>query len=265
MKRIFIGIIICVFLLNNYETIHQYIFTYSLLKNELKQNETYNYDLDGNGVKEKIVIEKYKDVYGNFIGNLYINDELKYRYADEESINMYLYDFNKIDNRKEICVIMGTNDNNYKTNIFMYEEDKESENYHLNGKIINNDDKTGLIKIANGSTVDSSTFESFNNVIGGESININYSYKRVVKNELIDVEDKEVAVVGMSKNKEYIALEDIIVYETNMGDAKAYTLYKDDTVKLTSLYSSGDNKCIKVVNKEGRYGWIKISENQILG
>ena len=147
----------------------------------------------------------------------------------------------------------------------MYEEDKESENYHLNGKIINNDDKTGLIKIANGSTVDSSTFESFNNVIGGESININYSYKRVVKNELIDVEDKEVAVVGMSKNKEYIALEDIIVYETNMGDAKAYTLYKDDTVKLTSLYSSGDNKCIKVVNKEGRYGWIKISENQILG
>ena len=69
MKRIFIGIIICVFLLNNYETIHQYIFTYSLLKNELKQNETYNYDLDGNGEKEKIVIEKYKDVYGNFIGN----------------------------------------------------------------------------------------------------------------------------------------------------------------------------------------------------
>ena len=64
--------------------------------------------------------------------------------------------------------------------------------------------------------------------------------------------------------KKYIAQEEIVVYETNKGNVKAYTLSKGDKVKLRSLYSYEQDKYIKVVNEEGRYGWIKLEDNQIL-
>ena len=55
-----------------------------------------------------------------------------------------------------------------------------------------------------------------------------------------------------------------MVYETNKGNVKAYTLSKGDKVKLRSLYSYEQDKYIKVDNEEGRYGWIKLEDNQIL-
>ena len=80
----------------------------------------------------------------------------------------------------------------------------------------------------------------------------------------LDEEKKEVNVSGNTKEKEYIAQEEIVVYETNKGNVKAYTLSKGDKVKLRSLYSYEQDKYIKVVDEEGRYGWIKLEDNQIL-
>ena len=77
------------------------------------------------------------------------------------------------------------------------------------------------------------------------------------------MDEKEVKVVGHSKEREYSTKEETIVYETNLGNVKAYTLFKGDKIKLVSLYNYDGNECIKVVNEEGRYGWIKVEDKQL--
>ena len=142
--------------------------------------------------------------------------------------------------------------------------ENNSNNFTIKGKLINNDEKVGVIKVAHASTEDSPIFENFSKILGGEHIDIEYNYKRIQACEVLDEEKKEVNVSGNTKEKEYIAQEEIVVYETNKGNVKAYTLSKGDKVKLRSLYSYEQDKYIKVVNEEGRYGWIKLEDNQIL-
>ena len=234
-----------------------------LSQNQLSYEKTYSFDLNGDGDDEEIKLKSYKDKQDNFIVGLYVNNKLKETYKDKNYISVHIYDFNKIDRRKEICVILGNNIENSKTNIFIYYDKNESNNFIINGRIINNDDKNGIVKIAYGSAYNSLKFRHYNEVIGGEPIIVNYIYKRVAHFGILDVEEKEVKVVGDSKEKEYVAKYETTVYETNVGDAKAYTLSKGDKIKLVSLYNYGKNQCIKIVNEEGRYGWIKVENKQL--
>ena len=209
-----------------------------------------------------LALPKCLNIMGLLV-NLYINNELKYEYTGGENLQFYIYDFNKFDKIKELCITSGNDSRNYETNIFMYNKDN-SNNFTIKGKLINNDEKVGVIKVAHASTEDSPIFENFSKILGGEHIDIEYNYKRIQACEVLDEEKKEVNVSGNSKEKEYIAQEEIVVYETNKGNVKAYTLSKGDKVKLRSLYSYEQDKYIKVVNEEGRYGWIKLEDNQIL-
>ena len=260
MKKTIIFTIVALLLYNNYEYINEIFFLSNLSKYELNCNKTYNYDLNEDGNLEEIKLETYKTDNENYVGNLYINNELKYEYTGGENLQFYIYDFNKFDKIKELCITSGNDSRNYETNIFMYNK-YNSNNFTIKGKLINNDEKVGVIKVAHASTEDSPIFENFSKILGGEHIDIEYNYKRIQACEVLDEEKKEVNVSGNSKEKEYIAQEEIVVYETNKGNVKAYTLSK---VKLRSLYSYEQDKYIKVVNEEGRYGWIKLEDNQIL-
>ena len=263
MKKTIIFTIVALLLYNNYEYINEIFFLSNLSKYELNCNKTYNYDLNEDGNLEEIKLETYKTDNENYVVNLYINNELKYEYTGGENLQFYIYDFNKFDKIKELCITSGNDSRNYETNIFMYNKDN-SNNFTIKGKLINNDEKVGVIKVAHASTEDSPIFENFSKILGGEHIYIEYNYKRIQACEVLDEEKKEVNVSGNTKEKEYIAQEEIVVYETNKGNVKAYTLSKGDKVKLRSLYSYEQDKYIKVVNEEGRYGWIKLEDNQIL-
>ena len=205
MKKAIGLIIFAIIILYNYDKIDENFFQMNLAQNQLNYDETYFFDLNGDGDSEEVKLESYKDKKGDFIVDLYINSKLKETYYD----------------------------------------------------------KNGTIKISYSNTDNSSNFNHYSKVIGEEPIVINYLYKRVFHSELIDVDEKEVQVVGASKEKEYRAKEETIVYETNVGDVKAYTLLKGAKIKLVSLYNYNGNECIKVVNEEGRYGWIKIEDKQI--
>ena len=263
MKKAIGLIIFAIIILYNYDKIDENFFQMNLAQNQLNYDETYLFDLNGDGDSEEVKLESYKDKKGDFIVDLYINSKQKETYYDENNISVHIYDFNKIDTNKEICVILGDKIENYKTNLFIYYDENKNDNFIMNGRIINNDDKNGTIKISYSNTDNSSNFNHYSKVIGEEPIVINYLYKRVFHSELIDVDEKEVQVVGASKEKEYRAKEETIVYETNVGDVKAYTLLKGAKIKLVSLYNYNGNECIKVVNEEGRYGWIKIEDKQI--
>lgn len=263
MKKSMGLIVLVMIIFYNYEKINEVLFEINLSKNQLNYNETYSFDLNGDRNNEKIKLKSYKDEQNNFIVDLYINNRLEEKYKYEDNISVYIYDFNKVDRYKEIYVASGNKIENSKMNIFIYNDEGKSNNFTMDGRAINNDDKNGTIKITYASTKNSSNFDYYSKVVGGEPIAIDYIYKRVLYCDLIDVEKKEVKVVGSSKEKEYTVNDEIIVYETNMGDVKAYTLSKGDKIKLISLYDNNDNHCIKLVNREGRYGWVKVEDKQL--
>ncbi|MCC3867443.1 hypothetical protein [Terrisporobacter mayombei] len=263
MKKIIVLIVLAVVIFFNYDKIDEIFFQMNLSQNHLNYDEKYFFDLNGDGEREEIKLESYKDKQDNFIVNLYINNKLQEKYEDENNISVHIYDFNKMDNKKEIYVILGDKLENSKINIFTYCNKNKKYNFKTNGRIINNDDKNGTMKITYGTTDDSANYNHYSKVIGGEPIFINYVYKRKLDCDFINIDKKEAQVVGISKENKYIVKDETIVYETNVGDVKAYTLLKGDKIKLVSLYNYDGNQCIKVVNEQGRYGWIKIEEKQI--
>lgn len=263
MKKIIVLTILTLVIFCSYGKLGEISFQINLSKNKLNYNETYFVDLNGDKYNEEIKLKSYRDKKDNFVVDLYINNKLKEKYKDKNHISVHLYDFNKIDENKEIYVILGNEIENIKSNIFIYCDDNKSNNFKIDGNIMNNDDKNGNIKISYTSTDSSSKFMNYSKVVGGDPIVINDLYKRVFNYDLVDIEYKEVQVVGSSKEKEYIAKDEIIVYETNVGDVKAYTISKGDKIKLVSLYDYNDNQYIKVVNEKGRYGWIKIGNKQL--
>lgn len=263
MKKTVLLIILASIIFYNYNKIEETFFQIKLSRNQLSYDKDYFFDLNGDGSDEEIKLKSYKNEENNFIIDLYINDKLKETYEDENYISAYIHDFNKIDRHKEICVILGNNIEKSKTNIFIYYDETETDNFIIDGRIINNDDKNGTIKIAYGSTDNSLNFKNYSKVIGENFITVNYIYKRVLHFGILDLEEREVKVIGDSKEKEYVAKYETTVYETNVGDAKAYTLSKGDKIKLVSLYNYKNSKCIKIVNEEGRYGWIKVENKQL--
>lgn len=263
MKKIVVLIVFAVVIFFNYDKIDEIFFQMNLSQNQLNYDEAYFFDLNGDGEREKIKLESYKDEKDGFIVNLYINNKLKEKFKDKNNISVHIYDFNKIDNKKEIYVILGNKIENSKISIFTYRDENKSYNSTMNGRVINNDDKNGTMKITYGTTDDSINFNHYSKVIGGESICINYIYKRKLDCDFTDIDKKEAEVVGISKENKYVVKDETIVYETNVGNVKAYNLSRGDKINLVSLYNYNDNQCIKVVNEAGRYGWIKLEDKQI--
>lgn len=263
MRKVIGLIVLTAVIFYNYDKIDESFFQMNLSQNQLNYEESYFLDLNGDGENEEIKLESYKDKKDNFIVDLYINNELKEKYKDENNISAYIYDFNKMDKHKEVYIILGDEIESNKTNIFIYCDDNKNYNFTMDGRVINNNDKNGSIKVAYASTDDSLNFNHYSKVIGGDPIIINYLHKRVLQSNVIDVEKSEVEVAGISKEKEYRVKNETIVYETNVGNVKAYTLSKNDKIRLISLYNYGGNQCIKVVNEEGRYGWIKLEDKQL--
>lgn len=263
MKRMAVLLILLSIIFYNYSKIEEAFFQMKLNQNKLNYDIDYYFDLNNDGVDEKIKLEKNNDDNNIIIVDLYINEKLTETYTDEKYISAYICDFNKMDNHKEIYFTLGNNRENSKTNIFIYYDGNETDNFILDGTIVHNDDKSGLIKIAYGNIKNSLNFTDYGKVLDENSIRVNYIYKRVLNFGVIDIKEKEVKVVGISKEIEYIAENEINVYETNIGDSDAYILSKGDKVKLVSLYNYGDTKSIKIVNEEGRYGWIKIKNKQL--
>ena len=96
MKKTVVLIILAIVLFYNYEKIDEVIFQMNLSKNRLNYDETYFFDLNGDGKSEEIKLKSYKDKKNNFIVDLYINKKLKEKYKYENNIRAHIYDFNKI-------------------------------------------------------------------------------------------------------------------------------------------------------------------------
>ena len=105
------------------------LFSYLPSKAEtiLEQDEVLEYDLDGNGKKEKIVYYISKD-YDNLSGlSLYINDSLAYNYAPSEYLyygaKVYITDINPGDKNKEVVVDFNE-EFNHTFYVFRYKKNK---------------------------------------------------------------------------------------------------------------------------------------------
>lgn len=232
-------------------------------KEELYNNEEYYFDLDGDDRVEKIVqitnVEKDKGI----TTSIFINDTLMHTYKNNNSIKVFISNINKLNKSKEICVTIGSDINNYSTKILIYNQDGKCKQYSVSGRIHSYDNKTGTIKFEYSNSEDSQ-FNCFNEVIGGKGVLINYSYKQLSNSRLTNISQSIVDIIGDSAQIDYRALNDMVVYDSVYSKSKAFDLKQNEKVKLVSFYKNKDKKYIKVLNEDGKQGWIQVDVERVL-
>lgn len=258
MKK-FIGVILaCCIILGNFQGKGDVYAASSYIKN-MKSNVNYYYDLDGDGKKEKIKQVTYRDNNLMTVTKLYINGKLKKTYENIRSIYVSIADFNKYDSKKEICVgIQSSNFSYYPmTNIFRYNKDGSYKNYRFMGKIEKIDNKTGTIMLEYGSSSESKYFKSFDKVFGGYGVQIK-NYIKVGKSSITSVNRKNATVTGDTAQSYYNPVKAMKAYTSTSCKTKAFNISRNDNVKILTLCQTGGKKYVKVKNKSGKVGWVKV-------
>lgn len=208
------------------------------------EGKTYNYDLDGNGSKEKIKFIKTSNDTASFKYDLYINDKLvtSIENKNNNSDSVYLYDFNIKDKSREICI-----EGNDSIKIVKYNEGKYfiKNIDHATG-IDSYNRNTGVIKVGRFS-------EKNKNLIGYFSDYKVSDYK--IEKQPIDYEINE-----NMKSTKYKALENVKTYKYPNSSKVAYTIKKGDIVYANATYSNGTSNYIRFNSKSGKQGWVKVAE-----
>ncbi|MEG1410762.1 MAG: hypothetical protein RSD36_13065 [Terrisporobacter sp.] len=256
MKQVFGLILLIIICFCSFDGIGQ-AYVGKISERELiYQDETYEFDLDGDGKEESIKQNSYKEKDGYFYTKLYINNELVYEDKNLKEIDIHFSDFNKRDKNKELCITTGYNEENLKTTILMYDKNG-NKIYNIKGRILSYDNKTGLIKFEYGNSSDSS-FKSFDKALGGNGVTILYNYKAVFNKSIDNREQKRINVVGESDKVDYKVVEPIKSYKTVSGNKEAFIINAGEKVNLVTLYKSRDKQYVKIKNKDGQSAWVKI-------
>ena len=240
------------------------ISEYTCIKN-LKPGKTYKYDIDGD--KDKDIIKPY--ILNNKL-ILNVNgckktlvpkceewDEeeqatiINYN-KDMESIR--LYDFNKKDKSYTIVFNKTGGDG---SRILKFKNNKCMLDKVIKGEYIDSyDNNTGTVKFW-----DDGGYGKFSKAFSKACS----SYFSVIRK--IKIQDYKITEETSASNIDtyiyYKANNTMTAYKSVTSNTKAFTIKKNDKVKVYNFYMSGNNKRIKVKNSSGKYGWIKYSGKQL--
>lgn len=227
-------------------------------KEELHKNQEYEVDLNGDGKKEIISENHFEDEDNRLCSQLYINNKFVKEYKDCSNIKVYISDFNKLDRKKEVCVVTESELESVKTDILL--NLNEEINIHtITGRVSSYDNKNGLLKIEY-SDINDSYFSSFKKAFGNNDIRISHTYKRVYDGSIEDKNKKSANIVGKSSKKKFIATKDLKSYKNIDNKDDYFTVEAGSKVNLVSIYKCGKEEYIKITNADNESGWVQ-SEN----
>lgn len=229
----------------------------------LKNDVTYYYDLDGNGKKEKVKQFTYRAQNRTVVTKLYINGKLKKKYYNIRWINVYVEDFNKYDNRKEIYIHLESTGGTYypESYIFRYNKNGSFNNYYISGRVDSYENKTGVIRFIYGNSSESS-FKYFDKALGG-SVALKYNYKKVNKSSFTTVAKSTAYLDGDSKTHDFKAIKKITAYTSTNEKYRSFYIFPSERINIISLYNSNGKKYVKVKSKYNDFGWVKIGSTQL--
>ena len=223
-------------------------------KKELRLGQTYYYDIDGDGDKDRI---SHYVSNGNLI--LKVNNTTKVLL---EKYNMFdgrytlrIYDFYKKDKSVEI-VLEWTEYSNWGLKIYKFKNNtcKVSKNYP-DALLRNYNSNTGEVTME---SYDCGNFSSFAKAIGA----FGCYEKAKIKGYNVS-NDKNVKTTDMVKQNKYKAAKSLTAYTSTNSKKKAFTAKKGSILRVYELCKVGNSRYIKVKNTSGKYGYIKVGNSRI--
>lgn len=218
-------------------------------KKRIYSNTVYKYDIDGDGDKDTIKVYKAGEKI-----LLKVNSCVKTLMDGYNpvinSYTVYIYDFNKNDKSSEI-VFKWDGSSEWGTRILKFKNSTCKLNRHYYDATISSyQPSNGMITFEE---YDYGRYCKFSNAIGCftcyDKVRINgyNAYNQYTAN----------TTNGIRKNK-YIANNTLTAYTSTSGTKKAFTISKGSPAYVYALYQNGSKRYIKVKNKYGKYGYIKI-------
>lgn len=220
---------------------------------ELKRNQTYKYDLDGDGKKESVQIKAGKWEYDRYYeAYVYVNGKKKLTVKDKYGFYKTGADLITMSKKKvflHLCT-MGDNDDGENA-IFRYKNGKMKQCIDLNtlGRHVSLD-KTTENKIKLACIYTSSAIGYFT-----------YECNLIYKNGKLVPEKKPCKILDYSattnSNKPYLTAKDKIrLYKSYHTKQKSFVLKKGQKVKVLNYYSNGKTQMFQVKTTSGKTGWL---------
>lgn len=221
-------------------------------KKQLYLDTVYRYDIDGDGDKD--LIEAFEAGGELFIqvNNCIEVVESKY-YPDYGSYDLKIYDFNKNDKSSEI-VFTWYGDSEWGTKILKFKNNTCKLNRHYYDAIISSyKPSSGMITFEE---YDCGRYHKFADAIGCFSC-----YDKVRINGYNIYNQYTANTTKNIKQNKYIAAKNLTAYTSTSGNRKAFTISKGSPAYIYALYQNGSKRYIKVKNKYGKYGYVKIGKS----
>lgn len=258
----------------------------------LKEEKTYQYNLDKKGEKESVKIsdslkkyeKNYRILYDHKItvtvnGKKIYTKTIKEHYSDVNPVKVMVTDTDKKDKQMELLVIVGCDDSAWTTNmehIYYYQ--------YANGKAKRKQDLAALFKknfkdvyFLHG--MKENSFLTINGkgeiytklcmaVQDGEYDKdyLHMKAKLVLKNgKFLQASSKSYSLLDAGMDDIiFSAKKNITAYTQAGGKKNAFTVKKGENIYPSSLYLSKNQKLyLKIKNKKGRSGYIELKKGYL--
>lgn len=234
-------------------------------KISLHAGNTYRYDLNGDGKKEKIVyqsIENEKDFTSTC--KIYVNDKLCYHKTAKESFcfDMYLCDLDVSDSFLDIYIDARTYSDGVTYSKFArYDGSKITEYCQLSPESVSKYFK--IFRYGLGDIRGDGTFQVvvdspiYSETIGCYNCFLEF---KMVEDKLTPITTNFYYLNQDSKKYPYKAAKSFISYTKVGSKTTAFIVKKGDTITFDKLYVSKSGKLyVRIRNQKGKNGWMSGS------
>ena len=221
----------------------------------LKQNVTYKYDIDGDGDLDTIRIYTYGEdlkIKVNSCSRTLIGG-----YTYDEDIfdfSAKIYDLNKYDKSKDIVFEwVGPSDGELRLLKFRNSTCKVNKllPFILGGNSLKSyDPYTGIVTFTDNHY---GIYSKFERAIGDF-----YCYSKIKVNGYTLTNQTTANTDSFVRKNKYIAAKKLTAYTSTSSTKRAFTISKGSPAYIYALYQKGNTRYIKVKNKYGKYGYIKV-------
>lgn len=223
-------------------------------KKVLKPNVTYKYDLDGDGDLDTIRIYSGRENLNIKVNNCVKTLILGYVGVEEcFDFSAKIYDFNKHDKSKEIVFEWAApSDGQIRLLKFKNSTCKVNKVFKggTAGYLKSYNPNTGIITFSERFTESESKF--------CKAIGDFRCYTKIKINGYTLTNQSTADTDSYVRKNKYIAARNLTAYTSISGTKKAFTISKESPVYIYTLYKKGNTRYIKVKNKYGKYGYIKV-------
>lgn len=224
----------------------------------LEEGKEYNYDLNGDGKKEKIECSTISNSEEESIIRLTINKKVKYSVTKGygQGMSFYITDINSKDKYREIYV-------NEEEGNFQF---CGADFYRYNGKELEQYCSTDAVGISrfvqlsneqpsNGTIVYTMSSPYEECFLGSYDIELPYK----VKSGKLELVKKASYSLSKKQVSQFQALKKVVAYSTKGGKDKVFTLQKEEDFYLYKIsVKNNDIDYAYIKNSSGKQGWIKV-------